>query len=231
MASVTHRALDGRRFQLSGPLDLGLPFTSVVEVTIGGRRYELTAGAAGLDDDVVQALGAPGFDEELRYQGGTLRTVRTTPFDPQIRLREDRLVAAWRGARYCLLMQMYRASTADLLAVLRTMRIDEDADGLAVRPSAASGSDFATPATVLKQIPGLGLLEMSPMTAEHARRLPRWSGQVTGSGELFRDSLADGSPYFVLSTDDTWSTLVPLADTVLDRVPALLGRLRLQTAG
>lgn len=230
-ARVTHRALDGRRFLLSGQLDLGLPFTSVVEVGVHGRRYELTAGAAGLDDDIVQTLGATGFDEELRYQRGTLRTVRTRPYDPQTRLREDRLVAAWRGARYCLVMQAYGASTADLLAVLRTLRIDEDDDGLAVRPNAALGSDFAAPATVLKQVPGLGLLELSPLTAEHARRLPSWQGRSTPAGELFRDSLADGKPYFVLSGHDTWATVVPLADTVLDRVPALLGQLHLQTVG
>ncbi|MEH0939017.1 hypothetical protein [Micromonospora psammae] len=229
-APVAHRAMDGRRFLLSGPLDLSAPFTSVVELTIAGRQHEFTAGSVGLADELAQALGVTGFDEHLNYQGGTLSTARVTSYDAQVRLDEDRLVAAWRGRRYCFVTQLYGASTADLLAVLRTLRIAEHDDGLVVRPDPRAASRFTAPATVLKQVPGLGLLDMTPLTAERARQLPSWRGLRTRAGELFRDTLSDGKPYFVLAAADTWVTVLPLADTVLDRVPDLVDRLRVQSA-
>ncbi|MEH0985131.1 hypothetical protein [Micromonospora sp. CPCC 205556] len=229
-APVAHRAMDGRRFLLSGPLDLSAPFTSVVELTIAGRQHEFTAGSVGLADELAQALGVTGFDEQLNYQGGTLSTARVTSYDAQVRLDEDRLVAAWRGRRYCFVTQLYGASTTDLLAVLRTLRIAEHDDGLVVRPDPRAASRLTAPATVLKQVPGLGLLDMTPLTAERARQLPSWRGLRTGAGELFRDTLSDGKPYFVLAAADTWVTVLPLADTVLDRVPDLVDRLRVQSA-
>ncbi|MDO3703066.1 hypothetical protein Q3W71_15455 [Micromonospora sp. C28SCA-DRY-2] len=223
--------MDGRRFQLTGPLDLSAPFTSVVEVTVAGRLHEFTAGSVGLADDLAAELGVTDFDEELAYQGGTLLTARVRSHDPQIRLDEERLVAAWRGRRYCFLTQLYGGSTADLLAVLRTLRITEHDDGLTVRPQPRAGSRYAAPATVLKQVPGLGLLDMTPLTAERTRQLPSWRGLATGAGELFRDTLSDGKPYFVLAAADAWVTVLPLADTVVDRVPDLVSRLRVQLGG
>jgi hypothetical protein len=231
MAAVTHRAMDGRRFVLSGPFDFGAPFTSVVELTIAGRLHELTAGPVSLAEDLARELDATGFDEELSYQGGALVTARVVSDDPQIRLSEERLVAAWRGRRYCLVTQLYGASTTDLLAMLRTLRIAEHDDGLSVQPDARAGSRFASPATVIKQVPGLGLLDMTPLTAERARQLPSWRGLRTRAGELFRDTLSDGKPYFVLAAADAWVTVLPLPDTALDRVPDLVDRLRVQTAG
>ncbi|MEU5941860.1 hypothetical protein ABZ807_22350 [Micromonospora sp. NPDC047548] len=228
-AAVAHRAMDGRRFLLSGPLDFSAPFTSVVELTIAGRPHEFTSGSVGLADELAQALGVNDFDEELNYQGGVLLTARARSYDAQIRLSEDRLVAAWRGRRYCFVTQLYGATTADLLAVLRTLRIAEHADGLAVRPDSRAGSRFTAPATVIKQVPGLGLLDMTPLTAERARQLPSWRGLPTRAGELFRDTLSDGKPYFVLAGTDTWVTVLPLADTVVDQVPDLVARLRVQS--
>lgn len=234
-AGVTHRALDGQRFLLTGHIDLGLPFTSVVEVTVRGRLYEFTAGPVGLGEDVAHALGITSFDEELTYQDGTLFIGRTQPYDGQINLLEDLLLAVWRGKRYCLVTRMYRRSTIDLLGVLRTLRIEEHADGLVLHPNRGGGSEFTAPAMVVKEVPGLGLLEMSALTDRHAKELPAWQGMSTPAGELFQDRLSDGEPYFVLAAEDTWTTVLPLVPTVpdrgLDRVPELVGRLRVQLVG
>jgi hypothetical protein len=221
--------MDGRRFRLSGPLDLSKPFTSVAELTIAGRQHEFTAGSVELADELARELGVGDFDEELSYQGGALLTARATSYDAQIRLSEDRLVAAWRGRRYCMVTQLYGGSTADLLAMLRTLRIVEHDDGLVVRPNAGAGSKFTAPATVIKQVPGLGLLDMTSLTAERARELPSWRGLPTRAGELFRDTLSDGQPYFVLAAAETWVTLLPLADTALNQVPNLVNRLHVQS--
>ncbi|WP_203911575.1 hypothetical protein [Rhizocola hellebori] len=228
---MSHQAVDGFRFRISGPFDLGEPFTSTVEMSIAGRRQEFTAGPASLADDVARAVGVEKFDEEFGYQGGALLTARTTSYDPQIRLTEDRLIAAWRGEHYCVVTQLYRASTADLLAVLRTLRIQEHADGLAIRPDPGAGSAFAGPATLVKQVPGLGLLELAPLTPQHSAQLPSRRGMMTSAGELFRDTLSDGSDYFVLVTADTWLTVMPLGDTALEQLPTLVGQLSVQKTG
>ncbi|WDZ82936.1 hypothetical protein [Micromonospora cathayae] len=228
---VAHRAVDGRRYLLDGELDLRAPATSVADVTIAGRLHEFTTGPTGLADDVVRALGVDRFDEELSYQGGTLLTARTRPHDPRIRLTEDRLVAVWRGRRHSFFTELYGASTGHLLGVLRSLRVEEHDDGLTLLPVAKGGAVFAAPATVLKEVPGLGLLEMTPLTAQRAKQLPSWRGLRTRAGDLYRDALSDGRPYFVLATTDTWLSLVPLADTDPEQVPTLVERLDVRTAG
>lgn len=229
--NVVHRALDGRRFQLSGGLDLGQPFTSSVGVLVGGRLHELTAGPVGLGEELARSVGVLRFDEELAFQGGVLRVGRAQHYDPGIRLTEDLLVAVWEGSAFCLVVRLYRAQTADVVGLLRTLRITEHPDGIAVSPLPRSGAEFAGAATVTKQVPGLGLLEVSTRTAGHAKALPGWQGVTTSAGELFRDTLGDGSPYFVLAGRDTWATVLPLADTAVQQLPSLADRLALRTVG
>lgn len=229
--SVVHRALDGRRFLLSGQLDLGQPFTSAVGVLVDGHLHELAAGPIGLGDELAAAAGVTELDEELTFQGGTLRIGHARSYDAGIRLTEDNLVAVWLGRRYCLVLRLYRASTADAVGLLRTLVITEHEDGIVLAPQPGSGTEFADAATVTKQVPGLGLLEMSTRKAGHAGALPAWQGVRTRSGELFQDRLGNGSPYFVLAGDDTWVTLLPLADTAVDRLPAVADRLSLRMVG
>jgi hypothetical protein len=100
---------------------------------------------------------------------------------------------------------------------------------MALRPT--SGSAVVAPATVVKEVPSLGLLEMTVPTAPQATRLPDWKGTATRSGELFSDRLSNGDPYFVLAGTDTWTTVLPLADTDVTRVPELVGRLGTRLLG
>jgi hypothetical protein len=224
--TVTHRSLDGRRFTLGGALDLTAPVTSVVGVAVRGRLHELTAGPAALGSEVAAALGVARFGEELGYRGGTLLIGRARPYDRQTRLVEDLLVAVWRGRAHSLVTHFYGAGTAQVLGTLRTLGITEHADGIALRPERDAG--FATPATLVKQVPRLGLLEVSPRTDRHA--LPAWSGLAAAAGgEVFRDRLPDGRPYFVLAGPATWTTVVPLAGCAPDRVPSLLSGLSIGT--
>ena len=137
------------------------------------------------------------------------------------------MLAAWRGRAHSLVTQFHGVTTAQVLGVLRTLRITEHVDGISVRPERDAG--FATPATVVKQVPGLGLLEVSPRTDRHA--LPAWSGlAAAGGGEVFRDRLPDGQPYFVLAGAATWTTVLPLAGCSPDRVPSLLSGLAVRAA-
>lgn len=229
--SVVHRALDGRRYRLTSSLDLSAPCTSVVEVSAGARVHELTAGVAALGEELAAAAGA-SLEEELSYQGGRLRLGRASRYDPAVRLSETVLVAVWQGRQYCLVTQLYGGSPADVLALLRRLPITEHDDGIALGTGA--GVRLSRPASVLKQVPGLGLLEITQLTPELARTLPRWRGVSTAAGELFRDELGDGTPYFVLAGRDTWATVVPVAGgdgRAAERVPAMAELLELAAVG
>jgi hypothetical protein len=228
-STVVHRALDGRRYELSGDLDLGLPSTSSVRVAVRGRTHELVAGVGGLAEEVATALDVSGFDEELAFAGGTLLLGRTTRVEPGSRITEHILLAVWRGRRHCLISHFYDSSTTAAVEALSTLGVAEHDDGVAIRPGA--GSAVLAPASVVKEIPSLGLLEMTAASSPQATRLPGWKGRATRAGELFSDRMTNGDPYFVLAGADTWTTVLPLAGTDVAQAPARLDRLSLRLLG
>lgn len=228
---VAHRALDGGTYHLEGDLDLRSPCTSAVETVVGGRLVEFTAGPASLGDDVAASLGIGSPDAEFTFQKGTLRIFRSVEREPRSGLVERPSLVVWLGERHSLVTRLYGLSAAEVLGLLRSVRIAESEYGLTLQPDPSRGSAFARPATVIKEVPGLGLLELSRRTKEHSAQLPPWKGVTVASGELFRDTLSDGSPFFVLSSATIWATLVPLASTAVERVPELVGRLALRHTG
>lgn len=230
-SSAAHRALDGVTYRVEGEaLDLGEAATSAVQLIVGGQLFEFTAGPAELGDKMAAALDIDSFETELTFQGGTLRTATAREYDPQTKLVEHPTLVTWRGEHFSLVIRLYRATTQDVLGLLRTVRIAERADGLTLTPNPEADCRFAGPAGVLKEIPGLGLLEMSRRTKENAAQLPPWEGSKVPAGDLYRDSLTDGRPFFVLAGPQVWATVVPLDDTSVDDVPDLLGRLALHAA-
>ncbi|MEU9748596.1 hypothetical protein [Streptomyces niveus] len=228
---VSHRALDGGTYHLEGDLDLESPCTSAVEVVVGGRLVEFTAGPVSLGDDVAASLGLESPESELTFQKGTLRVLQSVEREPRSGLVERPSLVVWCGRRHALVTRLYGLSVAEVLGLLRAVRIEETEHGLTLQPDRSAGSAFARPATVIKEVPGLGLLELSRRTKEHTAQLPPWKGVRVASGELFRDTLSDGSPFFVLSSIEIWATLVPLTSTQVERVPELVGRLALRHTG
>lgn len=228
---VAHRALDGATYRLEGELDLQEPCTSAVEVVAGGRLVEFTSGPATLGADVAASLGIGEADAELTFQKGTLRIHQSVEREARSGLVERPSLVVWRGERHSLVTRLYGLGTAEVLGLLRSVRIAESEHGLSLRPEPSAGSAFARPATLIKEVPGLGLLELSRRTKEHTAQLPPWKGVAVASGELFRDTLSDGSPFFVLASSELWATVVPLASTPVERVPDLVGRLSLRRTG
>jgi hypothetical protein len=228
-SAVAHRALDGVSYRMEGDdLDLRSTATSAVELVVGGHLFEFTAGPSQLADGMASSLGIKAFDTELAFQGGTLRTATTREYDPQSQLVETPTLVAWQGRHHSLVTRLYRSGTEEVLALLRTFRITEHADGLSLAPDAGSDCRFAGPAAVIKEVPGLGLVEMSRRTRERSAQLPPWQGGKVPAGELYRDTLSDGRPFFVLSGSRLWATVVPLADTSVEDVPDLLARCTLR---
>ncbi|MBA0050061.1 hypothetical protein E0L36_03840 [Streptomyces sp. AJS327] len=229
-ATVDLRALDGTAYRLGSELDLERPFTSAAEVTVNGKLVAFTAGLATLGDDVAASLGITTFDSELSFRGGTLRTAVKPEYDAQSKIVERPMLVVWQGRRFSLVTRVYGMEVRDVLGMLRTLHLAEHDEGITLNPESAAGSRFTRPANVIKEVPGLGVVEMSRVTADDTAQLPPWKGVSVRSGELYRDTLSDGKPFFVLSNPTVWATVVPLADTDVERVPDRVGRLTLRIA-
>lgn len=208
-AQVRHLALDGSRHDIEADLDLTRPFTSVADIDVDGRRYELTAGPLALGGEVVAALGLGGFTEELSYAGGTLRIAHGPVADPRTGLADAVTVAAWHGRAHCLVASLYNVTTTEVLGILGAVRINEHDAGIALSPTDA-GTVLGR-VLLLKEVPGLGLLEISGRTRDAVRELPDWAGLPVPSGELFQDTLSNGRPYYVLAAPTAVVTILPLA--------------------
>lgn len=227
-ASVVHRSLDGYRFQISGGLDLREPFTSVGRYAVDGGLYELTSGGHSVATGWTRDLGVSRFDDEFSLPNGRLRTVRVTDYDKRSGLEDQLLAVVWEGKRFSLFVPMYNAKPADAVHLFQLLGVTEHTDGLTVASRNPKRAGIAEPAEMVKEVPDLGLLQMTALNKTTARRLPSWRGAKLPHGELFRDTLDDDSTYFVLATPSAMVTVLPHED-VSSKVPARLSALKVET--
>jgi hypothetical protein len=226
--SVIHRSLDGYRYRLSGTLDLGRPFTSVGRYAVDGGLYELTSGEHAAATGWTRDLGVRRFDDEFSLPQGRLRTARVTDYDKRSGLEDKLLAVVWEGRRFSVFIPMYNAKPADAVRVFQLLGVTEHDDGLTVASRNPKRAGIAEPAHMAKEVPGLGLLELTALTKTTARRLPAWAGARLPHGELFRDTLDDDSTYFLLATPTAMVTVLP-HDGETAKVPARIGALKVET--
>lgn len=226
---VVHRALDGYRFLISGDLDLTQPYTSVARYAVDGRIYEFTSGDRRAATAWTDDLGIRHFDDEFSVQGGRLRTARVTNYDKRVGLEDHLLAVVWEGRDFSMFIPLYGASATDAVRIFRLLDLTEHADGLTVATRNPRRAGIAEPADVVKEVPGLGLLEITALTKTTARRLPAWSGARLPAGELFRDTLDDDTTYFLLTTPSAMVTVLPHDESQAPEVPGRLGRITVET--
>jgi hypothetical protein len=222
---VVHRTLDGKRIHLAGELDLSRPATSVARIALDGRLHEITSGEHGAAHAWAEDLGVTGFDDEFAVQGGRLRVGHSTLRDAHAGLKETVLAAIWEGHRHAAFTHLYHARAADAVGFFNALTLTEHAEGVSFTPRRRA--TLAEPADLVKEVPGLGLLEITTLTRQTARRLPPWPGARVASGELFKDTLEDQGIFFLLATPSALVTVLP-ADG--HRIKELPGRLAGLTA-
>lgn len=227
---VVHRSLDGYRFQLSGTVDLTQPFTSVARFAVDGALIELTSGGHEAATGWTGDLGVRRFDDEFSVQRGRLRTTRVVGHDERTGLKDDLLAVVWQGRKFSMFIPMYNAKPADAVRLFQVLGVTEHGDGIVVASRNHRRAGIAEPATVAKEVPGLGLLEITALNKTTARRLPSWSGARLPHGELFRDTLDDDSDYFLLATPSAVVTVLP-HDGRGANVPGRLSGLKVETVG
>ncbi|MUN36079.1 hypothetical protein [Actinomadura litoris] len=226
-AEVTHRSLDGVRIRIAGPHDLRRPCTSVARVAAGGRLHEISGGTRADALAWAEDVGVEGFDQEFGVQGGRLRVgrARSRDADTDTGVADPMLAAVWEGRRHAVFTHLYHARPADAVAFFAALRLAEHEDG--VTAETRGRARRTGPAEAAKEIPGLGLLEITALTARTRGRLPSWRGAPVAGGELFRDTVEGQGPYFLLALDSLLVTVLPEEDRVRE-VPALLARLAVE---
>ncbi|GGQ06393.1 hypothetical protein BKA00_003326 [Actinomadura coerulea] len=222
---VTHRSLDGVRVRLAGDHDLRRPCTSVARIAEGGRLHEISSGTR--EDALAWAadIGVDRFEQEFRVQGGRLRVGRTATRDAETGLSDPVLAAVWEGRRHAVFTHLYHGRPADAVAFFDTVRLTEHEDGVTAVPRGRARRP--EPAEMVKEVPGIGLLEITALTTVTRRRLPPWRGASVAGGELFRDAVEGQGPYFLLALKSLLVTVLPEEDRVRD-VPRRLAGLAVE---
>lgn len=218
---VTHRSLDGVRVRLSGKHDFRLPCTSVARIADGGRLHEISSGTREDALGWAEDIGLDRFEQEFHLQGGRLRVGRTVTRDPDTGVSDPVLAAVWEGRRHAVFTHLYHGRPADAVAFFGTLRLTEHGDGVTAVPRGRARRP--DPAEMVKEVPGLGLLEITPLTARTRRRLPPWRGASVAGGELFQDTVEGQGPYFLLALRSLLVTVLPEEDPVRETPRRLAG--------
>ncbi|GAA2585932.1 hypothetical protein SMC26_45795 [Actinomadura fulvescens] len=223
---VTHRSLDGIRVRMSGSHDLSRPYTSVARIAVGDRLHEISSGGRADARAWAADLGVRAFDQEFTIHGGVLRVGRTSVADPDTRVADEMLAAVWEGRRHAVFTHLYHARPADAVVFFAGLRLTEHADGVVAVPRGRRVRR-PEPAELVKEVPGVGLLEITALTARTRGRLPKWRGAQVASGELFRDDIDGQGPYFLLATRSLLVTVLP-DDERAPEVPRRLAGLSIE---
>lgn len=218
---VTHRSLDGVRVRLAGAHDLGRPCTSVARIAENGRLHEISGGTRADALAWAEDIGVDRFEQEFHLQGGRLRVGRTAARDRDTGLSDPVLAAVWEGRRHAVFTHLYHGRPADAVAFFGTMRLTEHEDGITAVPRGRARRP--EPAEMVKEIPGLGLLEITPLTGQTRKRLPSWRGAPVAGGELFQDTVEGQGPYFLLALKSLLVTVLPEEDRVREIPRRLAG--------
>ena len=202
-------SLDGNRVILATPGAAGGPPASCAGIAQAGpRRLDLAWGSHAHGERRAALVGV-ALDEEYDYRGGRLRVgtrVSRTPSGVLDRVR----TGVWEGRRQSLSFHLNGpTTTADVLAVLEELEVEETTDGVRVQQRDGEPLPFADGPTVLKPVSGVGVFEIAPLTSRLARWLPRWTGTSVFGGELFVDDPRGPRMQFLLVTETALASLVP----------------------
>ncbi|KAB2349409.1 hypothetical protein [Actinomadura rudentiformis] len=211
---------------MSGLHDLSRPYTSVAKIAAGDRLHEISSGTRADARAWAADIAVGGFDQEFRLQGGRLRIGRTRLSDPDTRVADQVLAAVWEGRRHAVFTHLYHGRPADAVAFFDGLRLTEHEDGVVAVPRGRRVRR-PEPAELVKEIPDVGLLEITALTATTRRRLPKWRGALVAGGELFRDEVDGQGPYFLLATRSLLVTVLPDEEQVRD-VPRRLAGLSVE---
>lgn len=192
-SAVRRTLLDGSVVSLSGDAVFHEGATNHLRLKVGPRVVEFEAGLVDFSDDVAQWLEIE-FDEQYDFQDGMLRL--GTDISPgNHRIRQ---LVCWYGAQYSLKLSVEFVEREAMLDVFNQFRIVETDSGIVLQGINRELDSFQMREYPLSldqplfsplapRLVNLGLLNVTPLTADVANGLPSWQGSQVPAGELFLD--------------------------------------------
>ncbi len=198
---IEHLAIDGAVVTIEADADLRLPVTAAGWAIVPSlmRAHPFTISPAG-HSKVVERTVRSSFpsitllsNETYSMKDGTLRVAEVRLPTATGRAREL-TVGAWEGKAGCLTTSLVGATRQPLVEMFDTLRFSEGQLGLAIDSPVITQTRAPE---VIKEVPGLGLLNIRPAIASELERLPKARGYEVTHGEIFRFSATGNTLLFV----------------------------------
>ena len=211
------QAINGDTVSLTHPAaDLSRPMSSFISVTAGPTVHQAISRptAAGVDFTGALAMATlAGGDLHVLPGVDNNETGEATP----------RFDAVWQGETGVLMIGAYGTVQAavDLVASLGIATTP-----LGIRLAPTGSTRFVSYPTVVVESPGLGLLEVVPLTDELMAQLPDWAGTPTAGGDLYAGSLSRSTGYLTLVSDTARTQIMVRSGTDLDAATEMASQLQ-----
>ncbi len=182
-------AITGDLFLVEHPtLDLSDPFTSHVDVAFDGITHQVLTTADRTGFNYATTTGEFSIGDLRGHIIESIDTVQT-----QAAHRYQAVLSSPTGA---LATQTY-VSAASAIELVAALRPSPTALGIVIDPDDAVDV-HGDPKVAFNT--ALGIIEITPLTADVVRQLPDWAGTATDHGELYGGQHTDGSPWLTLVT-------------------------------
>lgn len=229
-----HLAIDGSvvTIEADDDTDLEAPVTATGWAIVPSfqRAHPFTVHPPG-HSELVEAAVRENLEhvrfvgeDEFSMKGGRLR-VFDVEVPTAVETTRRLTVGAWEGGQGCLATSVVGSRRDDLVAGFETLAFSERPLGLAI-----DSRVVAEPRTpeVIKDVPGVGVVSVRPVTPRELAQIPRARGAVAQHGEVFRHRADAPSLRFLGAT--AVMDVVPRDDVDRDRVTAFVGRVRVEWA-
>lgn len=189
-----HVAIDGSVVTIEAAVDLGSPATTTGRIAAGWVVHELAVGPVA-DAGALLGLRGGGSNEQFSYRDGTLDIASVEELDRSTGARSRQVVAVWSFEQQAITGSFPNLTADAVVAVLDTVDVDDTGAGLALVPRDSRWYDDPQ---LVKEIRGLGLMDIRPLTRERSADLPRWTGARVQGGDLYRVDARPDTPALLL---------------------------------
>ena len=207
MTTKRGHAINGDLFSLSHPtLALGEPFTTFIDVVFRGITHQVFAAA---DRKAFNFANTTGEFTVGEYSGHLLEQLDTV--ETQVSHRYQAIVTTPTGV-----MSVHSYDSVDqLLSLVGALNPSASRLGVVVEPS--PDIEFTTAPRVALST-AIGILDITPLTAEVIDLLPTWQGTEVAGGQLYGGRFTDDAAYLTLVTGSCRVLIMPAAGADEDQV-------------
>ncbi len=191
-------AINGDLFEMRHQsLDLDVPFTTFIDVSFRGTTHQALAAA---DKHFFDFANVTGEFTVGGYSGYILEAL--DPVETQVSHRYQAVVSTPGG----MLSTHSYDSTEGLLALVGALRPNATNLGLVLNPD--DECEYTTAPRVALDL-AIGIVEVTPLTAEVIDQLPTWQGSDVAGGQLYGGRFTDDVAYLTLVTETCRVLVMP----------------------